>query len=116
MIGDALPAPARDRLAKLLGLLGSSHSGERDAAALAANRLLQQHNLTWQDMFSVKPEGCQPPEWNWRATCEQLAARHDALRPWERGFVGNLPKFASLTAKQEHALSEIAKRVLGDRQ
>jgi hypothetical protein len=37
----------------ILGMLGSDQSGERDAAALAAMRLLHEHHLTWPDVLSA---------------------------------------------------------------
>jgi hypothetical protein len=45
---SALPDASRAKLAKLLGLLGSAHAGERDAAGLAANRLISQAGLSWR--------------------------------------------------------------------
>lgn len=46
---------ARDRLVKLLGLLGSEHIGERATAAQMASRLLQDCGLTWADVFQPPP-------------------------------------------------------------
>jgi hypothetical protein len=40
-----------DRLTKLLGVLGSEHAGERDAAALAIERLRRSTGLTWADLL-----------------------------------------------------------------
>ena len=37
-----------DRLAKICGLLGSNHAGERASAALKATALLQEAGLTWE--------------------------------------------------------------------
>ena len=54
-----LPDDARDRLAKLLGMLGSDHAGERAAAGLQAHRLVQQHKLTWPDVLA--PPALPPP-------------------------------------------------------
>jgi hypothetical protein len=45
------PLPRQDgRLAGAMRLLGSSSPGERDAALLACNRLLQARNLSWDDV------------------------------------------------------------------
>ena len=49
---NALPATHRTKLAKLLGMLGSDHPGERDAAALAAHRLVTQAGLTWRQVVT----------------------------------------------------------------
>jgi hypothetical protein len=45
------PAPRQDgRLAATMRLLGSPVPGERDAAILAAGRLLEARNLSWDDV------------------------------------------------------------------
>jgi hypothetical protein len=51
-----LPADL-NRLAKLLGLLGSDHLGECDNAARAAHRLVQQYGCTWFDVVTPAPLG-----------------------------------------------------------
>jgi hypothetical protein len=43
----------RLRLAKILGMLGSAHAGERDAAFLAAERILKEAGMTWYDAFDI---------------------------------------------------------------
>ncbi len=103
----------RNRLAKLLALLGSDKAGERDAAGLAAHRMLQQHDLTWSDLLVPAPVEREPLHSTWRGVCAELAARPDGLRPWERHFVTDLPKFPRLSSKQRYLLQEIAARVLG---
>ncbi len=109
----ALPAPARQRLVKLLGMLGSNHAGERDAAGLAAHRLLQQHKVGWRDLLAPTPVYREPLHSTWRVTCAELMKRTGDLRPWERQFVADLPNFRRVSTKQRYVLSEIAKRVLG---
>jgi len=44
----------RQRLAAILGMLGSNSAGERDAAARAAEQFRKQHGLTWQEMLNGK--------------------------------------------------------------
>lgn len=39
------------RLAKVLGMLGSEHAGERAAAGAAADRFLKQAELTWGELL-----------------------------------------------------------------
>lgn len=109
----AIPATALDKLVKLLGLLGSDHAGERDAAGLAAHRLLQQHKATWREILTPAPEHREPLQSTWRTACAELAERPDDLRPWELKFVTDLPKFQRLSTKQRYVLFEIAERVLG---
>ena len=112
MRSAALPITARTRLAKLLGMLGSDHTGERDAAALAAHRLVQQSGLTWRQVVEPPPVKREPLFSTWRATCAELARRPDDLRPWERKFVADLPNFLRISTKQRYILKEIADRVL----
>jgi hypothetical protein len=50
----AMPAPERDKLAKLLALIGSDQVGERDNAISAASRLLERHRLRWSESYSYK--------------------------------------------------------------
>ena len=52
---SALAEADRTRLAQMLGLLGSDHAGERDAAGLAAHRLIRQRGLTWLDIIAPAP-------------------------------------------------------------
>ena len=108
-----LAAADRQRLAKLLGMLGSDHAGERDAAGLAAHRLLQRHGLTWETLLARPLVHREPLQSKWRATCAELANRQADLRPWERKFVADLPNFPRISSKQRYVLAEIAERVLG---
>jgi hypothetical protein len=49
-----LTAAERKRLVSLLGMLGSSHAGERDNAALLAEEFRRQHGATWADLVNGK--------------------------------------------------------------
>ncbi|HYE52007.1 MAG TPA: hypothetical protein VEB20_20600 [Azospirillaceae bacterium] len=42
----------RIRLARVLGMLGSDHAGERASAALAADRLVKAAGTTWWQLLS----------------------------------------------------------------
>ena len=58
MLGKASPsrvasADDRRKLAKICGLLSSSHEGERLAAANKANQLLKKLRLTWYDILGA---------------------------------------------------------------
>jgi hypothetical protein len=48
-----LDDPTLERLTKLLGLLGSEHSGERAAAASKAHELLRAHGLDWAALIDL---------------------------------------------------------------
>ena len=110
---SALPAADRAKLGKLLGLLGSDHPGERDAAGLAAHRLITRAGLTWPQV--IKPpavERALPELGTWRQTVVECLAQPGSLRPWEVGFLRDLPGFRRLSVKQRYVLKEIADRVL----
>ena len=109
----ALSVDDRRKLAKLLGMLGSAHAGERDAAALAAQRFVRDHGVTWHDVLRPTPGERKLPELGtWRATVRACLERRGSLRPWEAGFLRDLPKFERLSVKQRYVLKEIADRVL----
>jgi len=104
----------RARLIGCLNLLGSSQSGEVLAAAAAAGRILERHNLRWADLVcppdpkpSPKP---QPPPRQplWKNTVAQCLKRTDALSEWERKFLENIKMFTRLSSKQREALDRIA--------
>jgi hypothetical protein len=44
----------RQRLVNILGMLGSEHQGERDAAGLQAEVFRKKHGLSWVEMVSGK--------------------------------------------------------------
>ncbi len=57
----------RKRLAAILGMLGSEHQGERDAAAFHAEAFRRKHRLTWAELLALPPievasEPPAPPE------------------------------------------------------
>lgn len=82
-----------DRLAKIAGMFGSEHEGERAAAAAKADALVRKLGLTWQDLISARSEGQQdvasaPPSWRQMAqTCGMHAHR---LRPREAKFISDM--------------------------
>jgi hypothetical protein len=61
-----LDQAAATRLAKLCGMLGSAHDGERAAAGLKADQLVRELGLTWRDVIiapPIAPERDTPPDW-----------------------------------------------------
>ncbi len=108
-----ISATDRERLAKLLGMLGSDHDGERAAAALAAAKFVRKLGLTWPDVVGLKIVEQRLPELGtWRQTVADCLAHPGSLRPWKLGFLRDLPKFRRLSVKQRYCLREIADRVL----
>lgn len=53
MTAPALPPADIERLARICGLLGSSHDGERSAAAYQATQLLRRHGLSWRELVEA---------------------------------------------------------------
>jgi hypothetical protein len=112
---------ARQRFLKVLGMLGSSHSGERAAAALQASRMLREHKMSWSDLLGSRSAPAASP-YNasdlhdsapqWR----QLAApcRRDArkLQAWEVGFLDSLVAFRELPDGYADILCGIADKLL----
>jgi len=54
----------RARLARILGMLGSEHDGERAAAGLQAEAFRKRHGLTWAQLLTLPPiETISNPGW-----------------------------------------------------
>ena len=115
----------RSKLAAVLGLLGSPHQGERDAAALAADRLVRGRGLAWSDVLGgaetsrrreVSPPPPPPPAYHGPcadhvgnlATCAQ---RPDLLTSWEAAFLRGLAGRKLLSSRQREILAEMAAKV-----
>ena len=123
-----LSSDVRQKIARLLGLLGSDHAGERDTAARMADALVRKAGATWFDV--VAPPALPAPEvqpqptgsfdvfldWptRWRAAiylCQQ--APQPWLTPFERQFVSNLSKYKHKPSEaQLDILATIASNVL----
>ena len=55
----------RRRLARILGMLGSEHVGERASAALQAEAFRKKHDLTWAELLNMAPVEDEPSfEWD----------------------------------------------------
>ncbi len=111
---NGLAPSERDRLIKLLNLLASNHAGERDAAGLAAARLLRQRDLSWDEVVA-SPEAprsrlTQFPA-GWRETVRLCFRRPSALTQWEQDFCGNLLTRTSVSEKQQAVLDRIFARL-----
>jgi hypothetical protein len=52
-----------DRLAKLCGMFGSHHDGERAAAAAMADELVRKAGLTWYDVIRVPASTTTSSDW-----------------------------------------------------
>jgi len=102
----ALDAGTADKLARICGLFGSDHDGERATAAAMADRLLRSRGLTWAQVISIPTS----PD-----IVEDMIAtalsRPDLLDAWEEGFIRGIQGRQYLTRKQTEKLRAIAERV-----
>lgn len=110
----ALTQTDRMRLGKLLALLASGHAGERDAAGLAAHRLVWRAGLTWAEVLcpsaGAEPRGADLDDW--RAVVAACLQRHDELTDFDRRFLRSIARFPRLSEKQAAVLHRIAERLV----
>jgi hypothetical protein len=127
MTTGTLPPATADRLAKLCGLLGSSHDGERANAAALADRLLREHGLAWETLVGAARLGLEAqrsrsfPVAASDAACARrddglldwLLRRRSLLSEWEAEFLSSLRRGWSgrLTRKQAAKMRAIWRRV-----
>jgi hypothetical protein len=114
---SALAEADRTKLAQMLGLLGSDHAGERDAAGLAAHRLMQRRGLSWFDVLTpslplADHDPCADPlRGDWRAMAVACTRFPHLLDKWEWQFLGGLHRFPRLSRKQRTILTRIVTRL-----
>jgi hypothetical protein len=111
----------RDRLTKLLGLLGSDFDGEVAAAGRLANKLVRNAGLGWSDVIApARPPpdhdrrddpGADPLHGDWRATATACTRFPHLLNRWETEFLSGLHRFPRLSSKQHAILVRIATRL-----
>jgi len=103
----------RQRLAKLLGMMGSAHDGEVIAAARHAERLLADAGLTWAEI--VVPRLPAPPQRQNVGTVAdaiRFVIKHEVvLTDWERGFVRDLRRLKyPLSPRQLEVLERLVEK------
>ena len=75
----------RAKLARILGMLGSEHAGERASAALQAEAFRKRHGMTWEDMLASRPvEVVAEPEPVWTPPEPPVASARTG--GWPIGF------------------------------
>jgi hypothetical protein len=99
---NRLAPDALERLIKLLGMLGSSHDGERAAAGLKAHELLRRHGLTWSDVLLAAPP-IEPLKPGWRAKVAACEAYRHCLNSRERAFVSSLARWRGTPTEKQLA-------------
>jgi hypothetical protein len=99
---DRLDDRARDHLCKLLGMLGSTHDGERAAAGLKAHEFLKRCGLTWYDVIALPaPAPLQVP--NWRKMVHACLAAQTLPNPKELNFVRTLMTWRGMPTDKQLA-------------
>jgi hypothetical protein len=116
------PATA-DRLAKILGMLGSDHDGERAAAAAKADQLIRGLGLTWRDVIAppiapniprIRPG--RAGESDWQRMARFCHARQGQLSLRDRDFVRTILCWRGTpTAKQQSWLIDLYMQCGGSR-
>jgi len=97
------PAMA-DKLARICGMFGSDHDGERASAAAMADKIVRAHGLSWFDVISPQLSVSDS------TVAEKIAfalANIGALSMWERGFLYSVNGKRKLSPKQLAVLDEI---------
>jgi hypothetical protein len=111
---------AADKLAKILGMLGSDHPGERASAGAKANALVLAAGLTWADVINVPPKPDDPPRiraWrspstDWQKMAGFCHERQDCLSRWDREFVWSMLNWrGEPSEKQQDLLASIFARL-----
>jgi hypothetical protein len=122
----ALDLATADRLAKLLGMLGSNSDGERAAAGRLADQLLRARGLTWKQVISVMSSSMStttPARSAWtpnaassptaKELIEHALAHGDGIHSaWECEFLRSIRDWpSSLTERQRRKLESIVAKV-----
>ncbi|MGA7455663.1 MAG: hypothetical protein WBW73_31995 [Rhodoplanes sp.] len=94
MTGHSLLTPkAAEHLAKLCGMFGSHHDGERAAAARLADEFVRRLGLTWPDVIFIAPE--------WTAMAEACRERAHLLTERECEFVANIARLRRMPSDKQ---------------
>ena len=112
-----LPPDIVDKLAKVLGMLGSDFDGEVAAAGRRADAMVKGAGLTWSDVVAPAPRPPHRPPRRWRrvvsptdgaALCLQWP---EVLTDWEADFCRSIVGRRRISAKQAAVLTRIAAKV-----
>jgi hypothetical protein len=114
---SALPDADRDRLTRLLGMLGSDFDGEVANAGRLADRLVRAAGLTWDDIVgpALPPPdhepAADPVRGDWRAMAAACTRYSHLIDKWEWQFLSGLQRFPRLSTKQRAILIRIVSRL-----
>ena len=105
----SLHASDLQKLAKLLGLVGSDHDGEALSAARKAHQFITSKGATWHDAFGVSETVAPAPAHCNIAT--DLLRHKTHLTDFERRFLIGIMAHAKLSPKQTQTLETIQAKV-----
>lgn len=107
----------RDKLVRVLGMLGSTHDGERAAAGRLATKLLKTAGRTWDEVVidNSRPAATAAgSEITRRTSAMAVCAGHQsALTEWEARFLASIRRRRTLTERQMATLLKIATELPG---
>jgi hypothetical protein len=115
-----IPPDLANRLAKVLGMLGSDHDGEIAAAGRRANQMVRSAGLTWSEVISPTTpasNASHTPRRRWRrpvsasdsaALCLQWP---EVLTDWETDFCRSLVGRQRISPRQSEVLARIVRKV-----
>ena len=105
------PPGFADRLAKLLGMVGSAHDGEALNAARLADRMVFDAGLTWASVLGIA--NGTSPDVDLEAVseaCFEIMGSGMGLSYRERSILTGLPRFRRPTEKQIVWLNDLLER------
>ena len=110
-----LSETSRGLLAKICGLFGSDHVGERASAAAKADALARQAGMTWPLVLAPAAIGPDDSGDSPRATSHRRMAAFchdnlDYLNEWEREFIRSIRCFRRLSDKQRTVLERVYRK------
>jgi hypothetical protein len=117
----ATPQMVRDRLARLMGMVGSMHDGEALNAARLADKLVRSCGLTWAEVFAPPELAVAPSGGNlligwpaqWRSALRMCGQCGASLGGRERSFLQSLATYKRRPSpKQLTWLRSITVRVI----
>lgn len=107
-----LSTPDTQKLAKLLGMLGSAHDGEILAAARKAHQLVNRNGVAWSDVIGAPgPERDAAPIIEHHGIVLDLLKHVEQLTDFERRFLRGTLAFQKLTDKQAVTLETIKAKI-----
>ena len=97
------------KLARICGMFGSAHDGERAVAAALADRLVRDAGLSWSDVIRMpmaKPKRDPLPDdqSGWQSMVIACLKRRDLFTEWEWAFLTNILSFRRISEKQSAVL------------